>query len=241
MDRIYSFPETAKHFYCFSDVDDIKQHPDYTAAKSGEAEPAYRLVTDIASQFLKSLAGEFPEGTYFVSPFAQEAGGDNAIPLLLSLLAAKELNGISETDIVQLQRVFHTGADPMERLLLRPSFEGTVVRDGNYVLVDDVTSMGGTLAELANYIRLNNGNVIGSIVLVNAGRDKSFNPVKKHIKLLKERFDEQIEQQFGIKISAFTANEASYLVGFRTFDEIRNRCLKAEKEIHLRLLSKGIG
>ena len=91
MDRFYSLPETAKHFYCFSDVDDIKQHPDYIAAKSGEAEPAYRLVTDIASQFLKSLVGEFPQGAYFVSPFAQEADGDNAIPLLLSLLAAKEL------------------------------------------------------------------------------------------------------------------------------------------------------
>lgn len=241
MDRLYSFSETAKHFHCFSDIDDIKKHLDYLAAKSGEVDPAYRLVTDLGNQFLKALRGEFPEDTYFVSPFAQEAGGDNAIPLLLSLLAAKELKGISETDIVQLQRVFHTGADPMERLLLRPSFEGRVERNRNYVLVDDVTSMGGTLAELANYIRLNNGNVLGSIVLVNAGRDKSFRPVKKHIKLLEERFDEQIEQQFGIKISALTANEASYLIGFRTFDEIRNRCLKAEKEIHLRLLSKGIG
>lgn len=240
MDRIYSFLDTAKHFHCFTDVDDLKQHPDYVAAKSGEHEPAYRLVSEIASQFLQSLEGEFPEGSYFVSPFAQEAGGDNAIPLLLSLMAAEQLNGVSETDIVQLQRVFHTGADPMERLLLRPSFEGTVERGGNYVLVDDVTSMGGTLAELANYLRLNGGNVLGSIVLVNAGRDKSFKPVKKHIKLLEERFNEQIEQQFGIKTSALTANEASYLIGFRTFDEIRNRCLKAEKEIHLRLLSKGI-
>lgn len=240
MDRIYSFSEIAKHFYCFNHIENIKQHPDYTIAKSGEAEPAYRLITDLAVEFLKSLRNEFPENTYFVSPFAQEAGGDNAIPLLLSLIAAQEFKGVSETDIVQLQRVFHTGADPMERLLLRPSFEGTVERNKNYVLVDDVTSMGGTLAELANYIRLNNGNVLGSIVLVNAGRDKNFKPVKKHLKLLEERFDEQIEQQFGIKISALTANEANYLIGFRTFDEIRNRCIKAEKEIHLRLLSKGI-
>ena len=42
----------------------------------------------------------------------------------------------------------------------------------SYVLVDDVTNMGGTMAELANYIRLNRGIVLGSIVLVNAGRDK---------------------------------------------------------------------
>jgi len=37
--------------------------------------------------------------------------------------------------------------------------------------------MGGTLAELANYILLNGGQVAGSIVLVNAGRSKDFQPV----------------------------------------------------------------
>src|SRR5699024_10485280 len=113
-------------------------------------------------------------------------------------------------------------------------------QDAGYVLVDDVTSMGGTLAELANYIRLNGEVVLGSIVLVNAGRDKNFTPIKKHLKTLEERFHDQIRQQFGIHIPALTANEANYLVGFRTFDEIRNRCVKAEKETHLRLLSKGI-
>src|SRR5688572_25195990 len=127
--------------------------------------------------------------------------------------------------------------DPMERLILRPSFEGYIDPSKNYVLIDDVTSMGCTLSELANYIQLNGGTVLGSIVLVNAGRSKSFTPVKKHIKLLEERFHEQITQQFGIHTSALTANEASYLVGFRTIDEIRNRFAKAEKEIHLRLLS----
>lgn len=53
---------------------------------------------------------------------------------------------------MQTTRVFHTGADPMERLAMRPEFEGVVVTNRPYVLIDDVTSMGGTLAELANYI-----------------------------------------------------------------------------------------
>jgi hypothetical protein len=39
--------------------------------------------------------------------------------------------------------VFHTGADPMERMCLRPEFDGHVIAGGRYVLVDDVTSMGG--------------------------------------------------------------------------------------------------
>jgi hypothetical protein len=38
---------------------------------------------------------------------------------------------------------------------------------------------------------------------------------------------------------ALTANEASYLSGFRTADELRNRAAKAAEEIDLRLRAKG--
>jgi hypothetical protein len=57
---------------------------------------------------------------------------------------------------------------------------------------------------------------------------------------LKERFANEIIEIFGINIDALTANEAQYLVGFRTSNEIRNRCLKAKKESTLRIRSKGI-
>jgi hypothetical protein len=40
--------------------------------------------------------------------------------------------------------------------------------------------------------------------------------------------------------SALTANEAQYLLGFKTADEIRNRRTKATQEIHRQLRSKGI-
>jgi orotate phosphoribosyltransferase len=59
----------------------------------------------------------------------------------------------------------------MERLALRPEFEGDVHTGKRYVLVDDVTSLGGTLAELGNYIQSNGGIVAGIFVLVNAGPD----------------------------------------------------------------------
>lgn len=154
-------------------------------------------------------------------------------------MCAEVLGGISETDIVQLQKVFHTGADPMERLIARPSFEGAVQHGSRYILVDDAPSMGSTLAELANYLLMNGGYVIGTILLVNAGRSKKFRAFKKHTQLLEERFSNEIKSIFGIHTSALTANEASYLVGFRTADEIRNRCLKAEKETAKRLLSKN--
>ena len=91
-----------------------------------------------------------------------------------------------------------------------------------------------------NYIQPKNGLVKGVLVLVNAGRSKAIRPAKHHLKLLKERFPHDIEDIFGIKVDALTANEAGYLVGFRTADAIRNRLVKAKEEITLRLRSKGI-
>lgn len=239
MERIYSLPASSKHYHCFERDSCIKSHSQYTAAKAGNEAAAIQLIEELSVSFLRQLTDKFPKGCTFVSPYAKEATGDNAIPLILSLYCAELFSGISETDIVQLQRVFHTGADPMERLITRPSFEGKVVAGEKYILVDDVTSMGGTLAELSNYIQLNGGEVLGTLVMVNAGRIKNFTPLSKHIKLLQERFGDEIKRLFGIHTQALTANEASYLVGFRSLDEIRNRRAKAEKEIHLRLLSKG--
>lgn len=57
---------------------------------------------------------------------------------------AKEVSG--DTSVVQTDRVFHTGADPMERMAAHAEFEGVVVAGERFVLIDDVISMGGTLA-----------------------------------------------------------------------------------------------
>ena len=54
-----------------------------------------------------------------------------------------------------------------------------------------------------------------------------------------ERYLDAIQHTFGIHPGALTANEASYLSGFRTADELRNRAAKAAEEIDLRLRAKG--
>jgi hypothetical protein len=59
------------------------------------------------------------------------------------------------------------------------------------------------------------------------------------IRRLRERFPDAIHHTFGIDPDALSANEASYLSGFRTADELRNRAAKAAEEINLRLRAKG--
>ncbi len=82
--------------------------------------------------------------------------------------------------------------------------------------------------------------MVAAIVLVNAGRTGKFHPSRKVIRDLEMRYENEITEIFGIAINCLTADEANYLIGFRSTDEIRNRLAKARQETDIRLRSKGI-
>jgi hypothetical protein len=240
MIREYVFPDGMKVLSRFNTDSSIKAHTSYLKAKAGDPEAALDLISDLALAWLLGVKDRFLVSCTFVAPHAKEVSGDNAIPQALAAVCALVLNGRVDTSVVQTDRVFHTGADPMERMATRAEFEGDVVAGESYVLIDDVISMGGTLAELSNFIQSRGGLVHDVVVLVNAGRNKSLIPDTKTVRLLNERFHHDIVKIFGIEPGALSANEASYLIGFRSVDEIRNRLAKAEQEIDNRLRSKGV-
>jgi hypothetical protein len=218
----------------------LKQHTAYQLAKAGDHNAALELVLDLAVPWLYDERMRFEKDMLFVAPHAHEATGDNAIPQSLAAICAAIYQGKPDTEIVQTDRVYHTGADPMERLAARAQFQGYVVPGGQYVLVVDVTNLGGTLAELAHYIQVFGGVVKDVVVLVNAGRNSALVPDKKYVRLIKERFDDEFTQVFGVEPAALTANEAQYIAGFRSIDALRNRLATAAQEIDRRLRSKGI-
>ena len=238
--RSLPIPKGLNIFSIFDRDASIKCHPDYLKAKAGNFKSALNLISDLALDEIQNTRDRFARDSIFVAPFARETTGDNALPQVLAEVFASVCGATSDKGLVQITKVYHTGADPMERMALRAEFEGPVQVGANYILVDDVVSMGGTLAELAHYVQLKGGVVRDIAVLVNAGRNKSVHPERKTLRILNERFAHEIIEIFGIHIHALTANEAQYLIGFRSTDEIRNRLLKAKKESNLRLRSKGI-
>lgn len=238
--RRFPIPPGAQAVWLFEVDQALKSHSAYAKAKAGDWQSALTLISDVALGGIHNHRDQFGSDCIFVAPFAREASGDNAIPQVFAEVCAMVFGATSDQTIVQTTKVYHTGADAMERLALRPEFDGDVQQGRRYVLVDDVTSLGGTLAELANYIQSKGGMVHGVFVLVNAGRSKLFSPDKQTLKILEARYGHELINIFGIAAHALTANEARYLVGFRTVDEIRNRLAKAKQEIDLRLRSKGI-
>lgn len=240
MIRSFAFPHGLNALALFRADTGIKQHPKYQRAKAGAPDEALSLVPQLAGQWLLDHEKRFEPNAIFVAPHAKELSGDNAIPQTLAAFCASAFLGVVDREIVQTDRFNHTGADAMERMASRATFEGAVVHGGRYVLVNDVTSLGGTLAELSNYIQCQGGCVVDVVVLVNGGRNPALLPVTNDIRLIKERFHHEIIETFGIATNALTANEARYLVGFRSVDEIINRLAAAKQEIDRRLRSKGV-
>jgi len=79
------------------------------------------------------------------------------------------------------------------------------------------------------------------VVLVNAARSGRLTPARRLITMLERRHGNTIREAFQIDPVALTAEEAQYLIGFRSADEIRNRSLAARQETDRRLRAKAPG
>lgn len=218
----------------------LKADVDYAAAKAGHPEAAARLVERQAPELAAQAKARFGSDVTFVAPHAEEATGKNAIPQLLAAYLAHHTGGRVDEDIVQSNRPRHTGARAMERLISRAEFDGPVEKGRKYVLVDDVSTSGGTFADLAHHIQSNGGEVAGTLSFVNAARSGKIHADERVARELERRHGDEIRKQFGIDPAALTAEEAKYLIGFRTADELRNRATAAAQERTERLRSKEV-
>jgi len=219
----------------------LKSRPEYRAAKSGDRAAAADLVQALVkSQNLQAARDAFGLDVVYVPVHAEEATGRNQIPNMLAAYYAAKAGGTVDNDIVQSNRAFHTGASAMERLIARAEFSGKVESGRRYVLVDDVTTMGSTLADLAAFIRVGGGEVAGSVVLVNAMRGGRMLADAKTVRELEVRHGDEIRSQFGVAPGALTAEEARYLIGFRSTDELRGRVAAARQARVDRLGARAI-
>ncbi len=218
----------------------LKRHADYKAAKGGDIGAAVRLVSDLVKpESIEAARAKFGDDVAYLPVMALEASGKNQIPNALARHYVEQAGGMLATGILQTNKAYHTGADAMERLIARSEFGGKVVAGQKYVLVDDVSTMGGTLADLASYIQSQGGVVSGAVLLTNASRSGNITPDAKIVRSLEVRHGQAIRELFGVEPSALTSDEAQYLIGFRTTDELRTRAASASAERSRRILSKA--
>jgi hypothetical protein len=143
-------------------------HPDYVAAKAGDADAAVNLASDLLSgraiDDLNALIGG--RRAILLPVVADETTGFNAIPDAMAQLVSHRLGlRAAAGEIVQTNKVGHTRAPAFQRLVTPATFGGAVEPGGLYVLVDDHVGLGGTLASLKGYLETSGSTVIGITTL----------------------------------------------------------------------------
>jgi hypothetical protein len=239
--RRFGIPPAADPpIFSYRNTNTMRSHPDYAAAKAGDPASADSLVNALVKpQNIEEARQRFGTDVTYVPVHAEEAAGRNKIPGALAFHFADQTGAQVSDDIMQASRAYHTGANAMERMIARPTFDGPVEAGRRYVLVDDVGVMGNTLAELANHIRSNGGQVAGVTTLVHRSPLEYYAPTSDDISRLVAKHGQAPLEHFGIDPGALTAQEAEYLGRFRAPDTLRDRVAQARSQRQLRLLSTG--
>ena len=220
-----------------SSIAKMRSHPDYTAAKAGDSDAAFRLVNEIFTgeeqkRKIKELGSKYPDAI-IVGVYAVEAAGKNKIPLFLAKKIS-ELSGIEyDPSIIQINKVGRTDSSAVYRLAHRPKFAGTVHPGRQYILADDVITAGGTLSELRSYIEGRGGEVVHLVTGGAAAHSTNF------ALSAKTRF--ALESKHGIiplmnfvkdcdiyggKLEYLTESEGSELLRFKSLDTARDRIIE---------------
>jgi len=216
-----------------TDESAVKQHPEYEGAKTGDVPSAKRLAAQLAGPetlaAIRELIGGRPAAMLPVH--ALENQGYNRIPAAYAELLAERLGLEVETGIVQANVVNHTGASGWGRMIRPPIFDGVVIPDRDYLMVDDFVGQGGTLANLRGYLIAGGGVALGATTLTGRADSATLALQTNTLAALRGKHGEQIENwwqgTFGYRFDCLTESEARYLLRVEDADTIRARLVEA--------------
>ena len=196
---------------------------------------------------LRALADAHPRAIV-VPVHAEEATGRNRIPLVYAHMIGKIAGLRIGLKIVQTVRANHTGANAIDRMTRRAAFGGPVVRGGEYILVDDHVTQGGTLNELRKFIQSHGGKVVAATTLTASQFSDTISISRDAMEALYAKFGSNIDEQLrqaGIAngVAELTQSQARELRKLRT-DTLRDRLAAArhdrEQQAHLRGVGLGL-
>lgn len=217
----------------------LNNHPDYAAAKAGDDAAALRVARDaVTPEFVERVRAMIPAGSrpWIVPVLAVEGGGKNRIPLMAAEVLAQRLGLETDTSPVQAEKVGRTQSNALERIANQPTFAGEVAV-GDYLILDDTLTQGGTLAQLKTHIEDNGGRVLGAVALTgkNYSRKLSLDPsTLAEVRGKYGDIEPWWRDSFGYGFEGLTQSEARTLLTFDkgqlSPDEIRDRIAAARDE-----------
>lgn len=146
-------------------------------------------------------------------------GPVNAIPIAYANYLSEKLGCDIDEEIVQAARVGRTKLKTWPRFLWQPSFTGEVQSGGNYLILDDVVTTGGTLAALRSYIIRSGGVVTGATALAHKyGLSQRFAVARETLDVLYSSCGQGLPrfwlEAIGHDIRCLTENEGQAIIAW---------------------------
>jgi tol-pal system-associated acyl-CoA thioesterase len=215
----------------------MKDQPGYMAAKkSADPDAAFAVVTALIDPArlddLRAIIGD--RKPTLVAVHADE-DGTNALPAAYAAILGIRLGLPVDEEIVQINRTYRTGSDSLHRLLTRAEFEGPVRPGQTYVIVDDVVTQGGTLADLRSYIDGRGGTVLAATTLVGSGGSHLLALRLATLDALRAGYgavEPAYQGAFGHGYEGLTESEARAVQRFGSVDAFRDRVIAAAEARH---------
>jgi orotate phosphoribosyltransferase-like protein len=199
------FPDVVIH----TNVPTLRAHPAYQQAKLGDPDSALQ----VASKFVKATKVSL-DFDVIVPVVQTDARKHNGIPAAAAFILGDRLNKQVIDNVFQTNEVSHTAASSSGRLLGQPSFAGVVPPGARALILDDVVTLGSTLANLRGWIQHCGATVVASTCLAAGfGATKLIPPAS-----IREELDRchpthhELANRLGFDSSCWTNRESRFLL-----------------------------
>ncbi len=207
----------------------IKKTDGYREAKAGNPQAALSLVQSLLSEETVADIQKMANGCepIIVGIRAEESKGKNQIPTAMARVLSEQTGWERDTGLYQISYAGRTGSDSSYRLAFPAVFGGEVKAGRDYLLLDDNSTMGGTIAGLKGYIENRDGKVIGAAVMSARATGLELIPTEKQLNDIQRKHGDAandfFQKTYGYGIRRLTRSEAGAVRTSPTIDELRNR------------------
>ena len=237
-------------------LEELKDSENYQAAKAGDSKAALSLVQSLLNEQTIAEIQEMAGGRepVIVAVRAEESAGRNKIPFMMARALSSQTGWQVDTKLFQANFAGRTGTDAVYRLVNPPIFNppifnppifrGDVQAGRDYLIVDDNSTMGGTIASLRGYIENRGGHVIGAAVMSARETGLDIVPTQKQLDDIQRKHgdapNDYWTNTFGYGIDHLTRGEAGTIRTSPSFDRLRSGIDAARLQRSERMGDRGI-
>lgn len=222
-------------------LEELKNSENYQAAKAGDSKAALSLVQSLLNEQTIAKIQEMAGGRepVIVAIHAEESAGRNRIPAAMAAALSVATGWQVDKKLYQADFVGRTGTDAVYRLANPPIFRGDVQAGRDYLIVDDNSTMGGTIASLRGYIENRGGHVIGAAVMSARETGLDIVPTQKQLDDIQRKHgdapNDYWTNTFGYGIDRLTRGEAGTIRTSPSFDRLRSGidAARLQRSIHM--------